>query len=46
MTKSNTINKRNDIKQKDPDDTSHIFVYGSIIIKDVKSNKILIKKSF
>ena len=29
-----------------PDETSHIFVYGGIVIKDVKSGNILIKKSF
>ena len=29
-----------------PDETSHVFVYGGIIIKDVKSEVILIKKSF
>lgn len=31
---------------KTPDETTHLFVYGNITIKDIRTGEILVNKSF
>jgi len=47
MTESSTNETEKKVEDTTlPDENMHLFVYGSIVIKDVETGSVLVKKSF
>lgn len=48
IDKKDTSEKKDDVASidKKPDETTHLFVYGNITIRDGKTGEILVNKSF